>query len=760
MPGHDASVQAAKPRIVVGLDFGTHGTGFAYSVATSARSGAGSSPRILECCAYPDHPFPGYPKTLTALLYRGRRATDFGYTAQRKWNELSPTQRMDGSHHFVTGAAFKLGLNDAVAAPEALPAGISAVSAASDFLSLLRRFVVAHLGAAVASLLGMALTSDMIQWCITVPAQWSDAAKASVRSAAVRSGIILTPSSELLTLCLEPEAAALHAAAMRTLQIQQGDLFMVVDAGGGTVDITVHEVETRAGEQVLAESICAQGAYAGSTFVDSAFESFYRQQVGPDAFDTWKAADPASYQTVKASFEAAGQMKSGQLLFFTQQLLGFFDAAVPKIIELALSQLANVPRVAGRQCNKVLLVGGFAESKYLEAKLRAALQGKVTHVIVPPKPHAAVLSGAVICGCSPELISARRSRLSYGVRCSVPYVEGAPGKFWNAEEMCFYSDCSFCVYVEKGQRVEYDEEVEYSFVPMYSTQTRCSFELFGSDVAGLQFVDRSEESSVMRKAAKPRIVVGLDFGTHGTGFAYSVGSSQRPDSPLCPRVLECFTYPDHPSPGYPKTLTALLYSGHRAIEFGYTAQKKWNELSSSQRMDGSHHLVTGAAFKLGLNDAAAALESLPAGISAVTAASDFLSLFRRFVVAKLGAASLSLLGVSLTSDMVQWCITVPAQWSDAAKASVRSAAVRSGFILTPSSELLTLCLKPEAAALHAKATQALQIHDGDVFMVVDAGGGTVDVTVHQGACAGSTFVDAAFESFFRRQVPIYCAGLL
>lgn len=31
------------------------------------------------------------------------------------------------------------------------------------------------------------------------------------------------------------------------------------------------------------------------------------------------------------------------------------------------------------------------------------------------------------------------------------------GKFWNAEEMCFYSDCSFCVYVEKGQRVEYDE---------------------------------------------------------------------------------------------------------------------------------------------------------------------------------------------------------------------------------------------------------------------------------------------------------------
>lgn len=40
-------------------------------------------------------------------------------------------------------------------------------------------------------------------------------------------------------------------------------------------------------------------------------------------------------------------------------------------------------------------------------------------------------TGAVMCGCSPELISARRSRLSYGVRTSVPYIEGAPGTWVN-----------------------------------------------------------------------------------------------------------------------------------------------------------------------------------------------------------------------------------------------------------------------------------------------------------------------------------------
>lgn len=167
-------MQAAKPRIVVGLDFGTHGTGFAFSVSTRQASGTTVAPRISGNCTYPDHPFPGYPKTLTALLYKGRKAAEFGYTAQRKWNELTPAQRMDGSHYFVTGSAFKLGLNDAVAAPEALPPGISAVTAAADFLSLFRRFVVAQLGAAAVSLLGLSLTSDMIQVSLAVISHQQD----------------------------------------------------------------------------------------------------------------------------------------------------------------------------------------------------------------------------------------------------------------------------------------------------------------------------------------------------------------------------------------------------------------------------------------------------------------------------------------------------------------------------------------------------------------------------------------------------------
>jgi hypothetical protein len=45
----------------------------------------------------------------------------------------------------------------------------------------------------------------------------------------------------------------------------------VLDVGGGTADITVHDVEERGGRTVLAEALHAVGALAGSAYVDTAF---------------------------------------------------------------------------------------------------------------------------------------------------------------------------------------------------------------------------------------------------------------------------------------------------------------------------------------------------------------------------------------------------------------------------------------------------------------------------------------------------------
>jgi molecular chaperone DnaK (HSP70) len=47
---------------------------------------------------------------------------------------------------------------------------------------------------------------------------------------------------------------------------------MVVDAGGGTVDVTVHTCKSVGGSVVLAEAVHSDAKMCGSVMVDEAFK--------------------------------------------------------------------------------------------------------------------------------------------------------------------------------------------------------------------------------------------------------------------------------------------------------------------------------------------------------------------------------------------------------------------------------------------------------------------------------------------------------
>lgn len=66
MAHYNEGLRPACRSLVVGLDIGTHGSGFSYST-DGGRT-------VRQHSAYPDQPAGStYPKTLTALLYRGRQ---------------------------------------------------------------------------------------------------------------------------------------------------------------------------------------------------------------------------------------------------------------------------------------------------------------------------------------------------------------------------------------------------------------------------------------------------------------------------------------------------------------------------------------------------------------------------------------------------------------------------------------------------------------------------------------------------------------
>lgn len=68
----------------------------------------------------------------------------------------------------------------------------------------------------------------------------------------------------------------------RATPLNAGDVIVVIDAGGGTTDVTAHVVEMRGGtggETVLAEAMANGGGFCGSTYIDAAFETIYRNMV-------------------------------------------------------------------------------------------------------------------------------------------------------------------------------------------------------------------------------------------------------------------------------------------------------------------------------------------------------------------------------------------------------------------------------------------------------------------------------------------------
>lgn len=66
-----------------------------------------------------------------------------------------------------------------------------------------------------------------------------------------------------------------HAHALPIMHqappLEAGEHVMVIDAGGGTVDITLHECVGRGGQVVLAEAVAADGGHDGASTIDAAF---------------------------------------------------------------------------------------------------------------------------------------------------------------------------------------------------------------------------------------------------------------------------------------------------------------------------------------------------------------------------------------------------------------------------------------------------------------------------------------------------------
>jgi hypothetical protein len=293
-----------------------------------------------------------------------------------------------------------------------------------------------------------------------------------MRLSALEAGLIDELDSERLQLALEPEgaviASAMDAPADVRAKLKVGQRVMILDCGGGTVDVTVSEL-VGASPPKLREVLAPSGGSWGGTYVDAEFRKFINTMLLPDgaaamdshadaaasaaALDAWESAkcgwDPAKDGSDKVvvsglatvceyvggaeamatrveAFNRAHGLAEGvvyrprsfSLVLPAGVVRGFFDACVDPICAHMQKLLVEAAEM-GKPVGFVFLVGGFAESVYLQRSVRDALQtdsGPAAALIIPAKPVQCVNRGAAVWGLYPNtFITSRVSRMTIAV---------------------------------------------------------------------------------------------------------------------------------------------------------------------------------------------------------------------------------------------------------------------------------------------------------------------------------------------------------
>jgi hypothetical protein len=481
---------------VIGIDFGTGG--YAIGIGYKYR---GSSWIVDHETIQHGHVYKNSAALLGRAEFNTRRYAEgdiefhqLGYNALSTFADIAQEERGG----FVLFPSAKMSLYKMDEAEALAKAVNGATAPAADIIRMALAQIHSEARRGVSSL------GDVL-WVITVPAIWSDAAKQIMREAAIKAGI---PDQQLI-FALEPEAASIacRVGPGPEFDVQPLDTrssYMVVDAGKGTVDITVHQMQN----DRLSDITIPRGGDCGSGNVDTRFEMLLNDCFTSAAVDDFKNAMPNEWLEIMRRFELVKcrgnidkfktvHLDLGQKFLFHvgnaveepakvkipegvsineqfasldlshEAFYRLFKPSLDRIYEL-ISQSLSDPNVRD-SCKTLFLVGGYGSCPFVKEITHRAINdaGLKIEVIRPLEPALAVVKGAIMYGLDPDILSARMSQRTIAVAVSVPFDPAVHSGMKSVE----IDGKTFCtdaldVLVKRGQKIKSREIIEHVYSPL------------------------------------------------------------------------------------------------------------------------------------------------------------------------------------------------------------------------------------------------------------------------------------------------------
>ncbi|CAB5127648.1 unnamed protein product [Rhizophagus irregularis] len=502
-------------RVVIGLDFGTTYSGFSLHHIENDDVG-----NIQANSIWPGGM--GTLKTNTVLQYKANleEVELWGYPAlykkpnkKKKDNEMKPVE------------LFKLHLGNCLEQfKPKLPVDFK--KAIVDYLR--------EMGKCIKETIpqywpGIDFMNDVLL-VLTIPAEYSENDKAIMRECTFNAGLISDKNSERLQFTTEPEAAAIYCMnCLKEYKLTEpGTTFMVVDCGGGTVDLTTRKLLE---ENQLGEVTERAGNFCGSTFIDKKFIDLLKREVGKSAVDLLSDRNygqlqyliqefcqyvkmpftgndqnlryemnleelaPVLLQYVTGSEKDLMEEKEWILELDFDTIKSMFDPIIDIIIEMIHIQLKN----SSGKCSAIFLVGGFGQSKYLQKRIEKEFSQLVENISIPNQPIAAVVRGAAIYGKS--LLESRNYKNTNNLKCVIAtrilnHTFGAKETArWQTGDppdriTIFGKIHKFRRIVERKTEVTIDQEFVFKdLYPITPFQTKMKFEIYYTKAQNAAYCD-------------------------------------------------------------------------------------------------------------------------------------------------------------------------------------------------------------------------------------------------------------------------------
>ncbi|CAC5419654.1 unnamed protein product [Mytilus coruscus] len=377
---------------------------------------------------------------------------------------------------------------------------------------------------------GVCVDDRKTKWVLTVPAIWTETAKCFMRKSAEMAGI----PSDMLSIALEPEAASIYYQTFPPVGckgiVKDGAKYLIVDVGGGTTDITVHE---KLSNGTLKELVKATGDDCGGTSVDNQYIQMFIKIFGRPFLNEFKDKFPESYLSLIRGFEAtkrtietsresvyenvaipfaaldelckaelkedlrtilANSSQADRLKLYgdkirikTEYAKSFFKQTNDQIVSL-IQELLLEKEVL--HIEYILLVGGFASCELVQAAIKSHFPGKT--VVVPEDASTAVLKGAVLSGFNTDhdYISSRVMRYTYGMEITPNfdskkhdikrkiYIDGKP-----------YCNKVFSPFIMSNTSVNAGKEICKRYTTTQQFQNSHNLPIFFTEKEGVNYTD-------------------------------------------------------------------------------------------------------------------------------------------------------------------------------------------------------------------------------------------------------------------------------